>query len=196
MTCCCLYCAKYAVELDLANAKKMFDLDYVIFRPHNVYGEFQNIGDKYRNVVGIFMNQILKDIPLTIFGNGDQQRAFSYVGDIIGPIAKAAWTPKAYGQVFNIGADLPLSVKELANSIKKILQKPDLNIKFENERNEVKIAFSDHAKVKLYFGETKTTSLEEGLLKMFQWVNKVGSRESNKFKNIEIRKGLPESWLK
>jgi UDP-glucose 4-epimerase len=52
--------AKYAVELDLRAAHEMFGLDYIIFRPHNVYGENQNIGDRYRNVIGIFMNQIMQ----------------------------------------------------------------------------------------------------------------------------------------
>ena len=68
--------AKYAVELDLRAAHEMFGLDYTIFRPHNVYGEHQNIGDRYRNVVGIFMNQIMQDEPMTIFGDGTQTRAF------------------------------------------------------------------------------------------------------------------------
>jgi hypothetical protein len=57
--------AKYAVEMDLHEAREMFGLDFVIFRPHNVYGERQNIGDRYRNVIGIFMNQILGQ-PMTI----------------------------------------------------------------------------------------------------------------------------------
>jgi len=52
--------AKYAVEQELKASHEMFGLNYVIFRPHNVYGEFQNIGDKYRNVIGIFMNQIMQ----------------------------------------------------------------------------------------------------------------------------------------
>src|SRR6185436_1963815 len=60
--------AKYAVELDLREAHEMFGLNYVIFRPHNVYGENQNIGDRYRNVIGIFMNQILQGQPMTVFG--------------------------------------------------------------------------------------------------------------------------------
>ena len=60
--------AKLAVEQELIASKEMFDLDYIIFRPHNVYGEKQNIGDKYRNVVGIFMNQILQNKPMTVFG--------------------------------------------------------------------------------------------------------------------------------
>ena len=66
--------AKYAVELDLRAAHEMFGLNSIIFRPHNVYGERQNIGDKYRNVVGIFMNNILQDKSLPIFGDGEQTR--------------------------------------------------------------------------------------------------------------------------
>lgn len=74
--------AKLAVEQELRVCKEMFDLDYIIFRPHNVYGERQNIGDKYRNVVGIFMNQILQNKPMSVFGDGMQTRAFSYIGDV------------------------------------------------------------------------------------------------------------------
>ena len=61
--------AKYAVELDLAAADRMFGLPFVVFRPHNVYGERQNIGDRYRNVVAIFMNQVMSGKPMTIFGD-------------------------------------------------------------------------------------------------------------------------------
>ena len=67
----------------------MFGLRFVIFRPHNVYGPRQNIGDRYRNVVGIFMNQILQGRPMTIFGDGTQTRAFSYIDDVAPVIAEA-----------------------------------------------------------------------------------------------------------
>ncbi len=82
--------AKLAVEQELRACREMFGLDYVIFRPHNVYGERQNIGDKYRNVVGIFMNQILQGKPMTVFGDGTQTRAFSYIGDVAPVIAESA----------------------------------------------------------------------------------------------------------
>src|SRR5262245_1514472 len=72
--------SKYSVEQELKCSHEMFGLNYVIFRPHNVYGEFQNIGDKYRNVIGIFMNQIMRGEPLSVFGDGSQTRAFSYIG--------------------------------------------------------------------------------------------------------------------
>src|SRR5262249_27124532 len=73
--------AKYAVECELKTSYEMFGLNYIIFRPHNVYGEHQNIGDRYRNVIGIFMNQIMRGQPLTIFGDGSQTRAFTYIDD-------------------------------------------------------------------------------------------------------------------
>ena len=69
--------AKLAVEQDLRACHAQFGLPYVIFRPHNVYGERQNIGDRYRNVIGIFMNQIMRGEPMTIFGDGRQTRAFT-----------------------------------------------------------------------------------------------------------------------
>ncbi len=85
--------AKLAVEQELKVCKEMFDLDYIIFRPHNVYGERQNIGDKYRNVVGIFMNQILQQKPMSVFGDGEQTRAFSYIKDVAPVIARSVEDP-------------------------------------------------------------------------------------------------------
>ena len=99
--------SKLAVEQDLKSAHEMFGLDFIIFRPHNVYGERQNIGDPYRNVVGIFMNQIMQGKKLTVFGDGMQTRAFSHIDDVAPIIAKSVEMPQAYNEVFNIGADTP-----------------------------------------------------------------------------------------
>jgi len=68
-------------------------LNSVVFRPHNVYGEFQNIGDPYRNVLGIFDEPDHVRGRMTIFGDGTQRRAFSYAGDIASVIAASAWLP-------------------------------------------------------------------------------------------------------
>src|ERR1043165_3010812 len=97
--------AKYAVEMELKVSHEMFGLNYVIFRPHNVYGEYQNLGDRYRNVVGIFMNQLMQGRQLSVFGDGLQQRAFSYIGDIAPAIANSVNIREAMNEVFNIGAD-------------------------------------------------------------------------------------------
>jgi UDP-glucose 4-epimerase len=106
--------SKLAVEQELRVTHEMFGLNYVVFRPHNVYGERQNIGDRYRNVVGIFMNQLLQGKPLTVFGDGTQQRAFTHINDVAPVIASCVEHIAAMNQIFNIGADVPHSVKHLA----------------------------------------------------------------------------------
>jgi UDP-glucose 4-epimerase len=134
--------AKLAVEQELKVSHEMFGLDYTVFRPHNVYGERQNIGDRYRNVIGIFMNQILRGEPLSIFGDGRQSRAFTYVMDVAPVIARAPWVKKASGQVFNIGADEPYSVNRLAGAVIKAMGRKDHKIIRHEARNEVKHAYS------------------------------------------------------
>lgn len=186
--------AKLAVEQELAVSKEMFGLDYIIFRPHNVYGEKQNIGDKYRNVVGIFMNQILQGKPMTIFGDGTQTRAFSYIGDIAPIMAQAIETPPAYNQIFNVGAEKPYSVNELAEAIARAMG-VEPEIVHTPPRNEVQDAYSSHAKEEQIFGKRQLHPLEEGLAKMAAWVKQHGARQSQKFEGVEIIKNFPEAWL-
>ncbi len=187
--------AKLAVEMDLKTTHEMFELNYIIFRPHNVYGEYQNIGDRYRNVVGIFMNQLLKGESLTVFGDGKQTRAFSYIKDVAPAIAKSVEIKEAYNEVFNIGADKDYTVNELATSVMKAMGITG-KLRHLPPRNEVLHAYSDHSKMRKFFGiNEKYISLDEGLKHMAEWVGKVGSRSSSRFKNIEIEEKLPPSWL-
>jgi UDP-glucose 4-epimerase len=186
--------AKLAVEQELRVCKEMFGLDYIVFRPHNVYGERQNIGDKYRNVVGIFMNQILQGKPMTVFGDGTQTRAFSYIGDLAPIMAEAIDTPAAYNQVFNIGADQPYTVNELAESVARAMG-VEPNLVHLPARNEVLNAYSSHEKVQHVFGQRRLHSLEEGLSRMANWVRQHGARQSQKFEGIEVTKNFPKAWL-
>ncbi len=186
--------AKLSIEQELKICKDMFDLDFIIFRPHNVYGERQNIGDKYRNVVGIFMNQILQNKPMTIFGDGNQTRAFSYIGDIVPVIAESIENFDAYNQIFNVGADQPFTVNQLALSVAEAMGvKPD--IVHLSPRNEVIMAYSSHEKVRQVFGERKLHNLDNGLAKMARWIKLHGARKSQEFKNIEVTKNFPKAWI-
>lgn len=186
--------AKLAVEQELRVCKEMFDLDYLIFRPHNVYGERQNIGDKYRNVVGIFMNQALQNLPMTIFGDGEQKRAFSYISDVAPIIAGSIERPEAYNQIFNVGAETPYTVNELAETV-ALAMEVEPNIKHLPARNEVKNAYSSHEKEQKFFGARLPVTLEEGVRKMAAWVHDHGARKSQKFENIEVTKNFPVAWL-
>lgn len=185
--------SKYAVELDLRSAHEMFGLNYVVFRPHNVYGENQNIGDKYRNVIGIFMNQIMQGKKLSIFGDGNQTRAFSYIDDVAIPIAKSVNIPGAYNEVFNIGADKPYTVNDLAEVVCNDFG-VEKNINYLAERNEVMHAYSSHEKAHKIFGASTGISLKEGISRMAKWAKKVGARQSQEFGNIEITEKLPDGW--
>jgi UDP-glucose 4-epimerase len=185
--------AKYAVEMDLQSAHEMFGLDSIVFRPHNVYGEYQNIGDRYRNVVGIFMNQILQGKPMAIFGEGNQQRAFSYIGDIAPVIARAPLVKAARNRIFNIGADHPYTVKELARRVAEAMGVQP-NVVHLPARNEVVNAYARHTACQEVLGVISQTSLTDGLQRMASWVASVGPRKSKDFKNIEIIKNLPETW--
>jgi UDP-glucose 4-epimerase len=186
--------AKYAVELDLKEAHEMFGLNHVIFRPHNVYGEYQNIGDRYRNVIGIFMNQIMQDQPMTVFGDGKQTRAFSYIDDVAPAIAASVARPQCYNQIFNVGADKPYTVNELAIVVAKAMGAKS-ETKHLEARNEVVHAYSAHEKAHKFFGDLiKNVSLEEGVAKMAAWAKKAGARQGKPFTGIEVRKNLPSSW--
>jgi UDP-glucose 4-epimerase len=185
--------AKLAVEQELRVSHEMFGLEYTIFRPHNVYGERQNIGDRYRNVVGIFMNQLLRGEPMTIFGDGLQMRAFTHISDIAPLIAESAKHPGGKNQIFNVGADQPYTVNQLAQAVADAMGQQCRTIHLE-PRNEVKIAFSDHSKADAVFGKRQKTTLRSGLKQMATWVNRHGARESSVFEEIEIAKNMPPSW--
>jgi UDP-glucose 4-epimerase len=184
---------KYAAELDLRSAHEFFGLDHIIFRPHNVYGEHQNLGDPYRNVLGIFMNQILSGRPMTIFGDGEQTRAFTHIDDVAPHIARSVHCPKAYNQVINIGADQPYTVNELARVVASSFGM-EPTIERLGTRQEVTHAYADHTKVRRLLGVNPTISLETGVHRMAQWARQVGSRNSKSFSQIELTVGLPPSW--
>lgn len=185
--------AKYAVELDLAAARHMFGLNSIIFRPHNVYGERQNTADRYRNVLGIFMHQVLGGQPMTIFGDGRQTRAFSHVDDVAPIIARSVLVPEAWNQTFNIGADRPHSVLELAHEVAEAFGvKPE--IRHLPARQEVVHAFSDHAKLHRIFHPAPAIPLRDGVRRMAEWSRKQPRREPTRFGSIEVEKNLPPSW--
>lgn len=185
--------AKLAVEQELQASHSYFGLDYTIFRPHNVYGERQNIGDRYRNVVGIFMNQCLKGEPMEIFGDGRQTRAFSYVGDVVPVIAQSITTGHAQNEIFNLGSDSAYSVRELMVLVADSL-KVDPFYKMLPARDEVRDIYASHGKVGRTLGAVASTRLPDGLERMAQWVKAHGARESSQFGNIEIVRNLPEAW--
>lgn len=185
--------AKYAVELDLQAAADMFGLRSIVFRPHNVYGSRQNIGDKYRNVIGIFMNQLMQGLPMTVFGDGTQTRAFSHISDVAPVIARSIEFDKAWGETFNVGADTAYSVNELVTALATAMG-GEADVRHLPARNEVAHAYASHDKIRRYFGVAEPVDLATGLEEMAVWARQHGARASTQFENIEILRNLPPSW--
>jgi len=185
--------AKYAVELDLKATQEFFGLNYLIFRPHNVFGEYQNIGDKYRNVIGIFMNQLLQDLPLTVYGDGQQTRAFSYIDDVAPLIAQSVEKKQAYNEIFNIGGGKNYTISELAEAVMDAM-KVEGTITHLPARKEVKHAYADHEKIKSFFQLEQETDLKTGLVKMANWVRQHGARQTKAFGKLDIEQQLPDNW--
>lgn len=185
--------AKYAVEQELRISKEMFGLDYTIIRPHNVYGPRQNIGDPYRNVIGIFMNRIMQGKPPRIYGDGKQTRAFSYIDDIIPCLARSAFQENTKGEIINLGAAEPITINTLAEIV---LDAMDSKLKpiHTQKRYEVKHAYCTTDKSERLLGYKTTVHLEEGIKRMADWAKKVGARKSKFWESFEVGKNLPEFW--
>ena len=186
--------SKYAVELDLAAANDIFGLEYTIFRPHNVYGERQNISDPYRNVIGIFMSAVLRGEPMPVFGDGLQTRAFSHIDDVAPMIARSPLVDGARNEVINVGADQPYTILELADAVARAFG-VEREVVYLPARHEVVHAFCAHEKARRIFDISSSIGLEEGIARMARWVKDVGVRPPTPFPGeIEVPMGMPPSW--
>jgi UDP-glucose 4-epimerase len=185
--------AKFAVERELAVSREQFGLNSVVFRPHNIYGERQNIGDRYRNVIGIFMNQVMQGQELTVFGDGTQTRAFSHVDDVAPILAASAATPACYGEVFNIGSDEHCSVAGLAALVGEAMG-VDVRVRHLPARHEVQHAYCSHEKLRRFLTVPTPVGLPAGLSRMAAWARQVGPRPTTPFVGIEVEKRLPDVW--
>jgi UDP-glucose 4-epimerase len=132
---------------------------------------------------------------MTVFGDGEQTRAFSHVDDVAPHIARSVQIPEAYQQVINIGADTPHTVNHLAGVVARAMGvTPD--VRHLEARNEVTHAFSDHTKARVLFGDAGPISLEEGVRRMAAWARSVGARRGQEFGEIEVARKLPASWTR
>ena len=185
--------AKYAVEMDLKIASHQHGLNYTIIRPHNFYGINQNIWDKYRNVLGIWMYQILNKESPTIFGDGSQVRAFSYVDDSVIPFWNASQNDNCKGEIINLGGTKEYSISDACNILINVTGQ---NIKpvYLEPRHESKYAWATWDKSIELLGFEHKVNLEEGAAKMWEWAKKQPNRERYVWPEYELNKGIYEYW--
>jgi len=192
--------SKYAMEKVTHSLSKAYGFEYVIIRPHNVYGPKQNISDPYRNVIGIFINQLLQGKPYYIYG-GDQKRAYSSIEDVVPSMIKAAFLKSANGKTFNLGSDTPVTLDELSDAIleeffkgEKIPKK--LKPRYLPSRPyEVKYAYCSHDEARKHLGFEPSMSLQEGLKSIIAWAREIGPQKFVYLPELELdHKLVPKTW--
>jgi UDP-glucose 4-epimerase len=186
--------AKYGCEMDIQIAGEQHGLDWCIIRPHNVYGRNQNIWDKYRNVLGIWMYQHLNGKPMTIFGDGEQTRAFSCIDDIVEPLWKSATLPEASKEIINLGGVEEWSINDACKVLQNVIGGG--TIEYKEGRHEVKHAIPTWQKSIDILGFEHKTELKDGLKDMWEWAQKQPKREQFVWDSYEIDNGIYSFWKK
>ena len=184
--------SKYACEMDIRIANEQHGLDYCIIRPHNIIGPKQNIWDKYRNVIGIWMNHILHGRPITVYGDGTQTRAFSFIEDNMLPFWRAAILPEASKQIINVGGIVPATINDCAKTLCEITGTKDI-VHLE-PRHEVKHAVPTFQKSIDILGYNQKTLLREGMERMWTWAKEQPDRGQYKWPEYEVTKGIYSYW--
>ena len=186
--------AKFACEMDIQIAGSQHGLDWCIIRPHNVYGAKQNIWDKYRNVLGIWMYYHMHGQPITIFGDGTQTRAFSYIDDSLEPLYNACIEPKASRQIINLGGINEYSINKTSDILSDVLG--GAKKVYLEKRHEVHTAVPTYQKSIDILGFEHRTDLKQGLSKMWHWVQQQPNRDRFVWPKYEIEKGIYNFWNK
>ena len=184
--------SKLACEMDLKVANEQHGLEYCIIRPHNVYGINQNIWDKYRNVLGIWIRKLLNKEAITIYGDGNQTRAFTYIDDILEPLWNAGFLEKSKNEIINLGGTIEISLNEAADILIDVVGYGEKQ--YLEKRHEVKNAYCSYQKSIDILDFKMNTHLKEGLIKMWEWSKLQPNREIKKWDNYEIDDKMYEYW--
>ncbi len=186
--------AKYACEMDIMVAGEQHGLDWCIIRPHNVYGVNQNIWDKYRNVLGIWMCQHLNNEPMTIYGDGEQIRSFSYIDDSLDSFWKSSQLNESSKQIINVGSTKHYTINEANRILQSVIGGGE--VVYKEQRHEVKNVIPSYEKSISILGYEDKTSLYDGLKVMWEWSQKQPKRERWMWEKYELEKGIYSYWKK
>jgi len=163
--------AKLSAERLLTNLAEVHKVDLVILVPHNIVGDRQKYDDPFRNVASIMANRMLQGKQPIIYGDGSQQRCFSFIEDVIAPIMTACESDEAVGQVINIGPDeSPITILNLAERLADIIGFELQPIFMPGRPQEVPIALCSSDKARKLLGYETTVTLDEGLFALVDWI--------------------------
>lgn len=160
---------KLAAEQILKILSKVHGFDYTIFRPHNIYGPHQDMSNPYKNVVALFMRNIMEEKELTIFGEGKMKRAFSFVNDVVEVLIEGM-QDNFRNQTVNVGSSIDIEIGQLLSMIEEIAGKKAKVKNLPARPQEIYDFLPSHRKLNT-LTTYHETPLMEGLTKTWNYLN-------------------------
>ena len=172
---------------------KSLGIASVAFRYQNVYGPGQSLSNPYTGILSIFSTRILNGNNLDIYEDGLESRDFVYIDDVIDATILGLEKEKANGHVFNVGSGVATTVKEVADSLKRLYDS-DINISISGKfrSGDIRHNYADLDKINDLLGFIPKYSFQEGISKFVEWVKTQEIKEDKYEKSIKqlISKGL------
>jgi len=156
--------AKLAAERYCVSFSRVYEsFETVVLRYFNVFGPRQSPHSQYAAVIPLFSTAIANGEPITIFGDGEQSRDFTYVANVVAATLRAADVAEANGRIFNIAAGSPATVNAVADAIGRILGKP-VEKRYQPPRaGDIRDSFADVSAARDVLGYETSVPLEQGL---------------------------------
>ena len=188
--------AKYAGELLVQNVCDTHSMEYVIAVPNNIIGPKQKYDDPYRNVASIMINRMLQGKQPIIYGDGEQQRSFSFVQDCVDPLLEMGFQKGLSREIINIGPDEEtVTINQLAVILAEILSFELRPVYVKERPSEVRYATCSADKARKLLGYNTKVSLRDGLRSMADWIREHGPKPFEYHLPIEIDSPLlPATW--
>lgn len=161
--------SKLAGEKYVRAFHHLYGLNVAMLRYFHVYGQRQESSD-VGGVVSIFTRKVLEGNTVSIFGDGTQQRSFTYVKDVVKANLLAAITPASNGQVYNCASGIKVTIKELYDAVCEILDKPGHPVEYKDwTPGDIKVFDIDNSKIKKDLGIDFVTDFRAGLRLTVDW---------------------------
>ena len=163
---------KYVQERQTLIMTQAYGMEGICLRLFNVYGPGQALSNPYTGVLAIFSSRLANGQRPMIFEDGEQRRDFVYVGDVARAFADALVHPNAPGEIFNIGSGQERSVKEVAQSIARAMNRNDIEpeITGKGRIGDIRHCFCDGSKAAAKLGFHAAKDFDEGLAGLAEWV--------------------------
>jgi UDP-glucose 4-epimerase len=156
--------AKLAAERYCVSCSRVYErFETVVLRYFNVFGPNQSPHSQYAAVVPLFLTLVAREEPVTVYGDGEQLRDFTYVANVVDATLRAADVPEANGRIFNVAAGSPASVNELAGAIGQILGKRVERRSEPARPGDIRDSWADVSEARRVLGYEPSVALAEGL---------------------------------